>query len=288
LLNINFEKHRSRKRNILGLKNIRLVGEIVPKFQDEVNSIKKTFSILKLFAEQPELGITEIACLMGMAKGSVYRYVTTLKRIGLLEQNPGNEKYRPAVGLLEFSSLYVNHLDWPNVVRPFMNILSDKTGEDIFLAVLDKTNIVYVDKIEGKQLRLNSQIGFRRPAYCTATGKALLAGLSQQQLLELYKGKELMRFTEHTITSLNALLEELALIRKKGYSFDNEEYTPGIVGIAATFQGYNGEIVGSLAVSCTRIRIGNSEVEEEIAAMVIDICKEISRRLGWKGNNNLY
>jgi DNA-binding IclR family transcriptional regulator len=263
------------------------VGGIVPKFQDEVNSINKAFSILKLFAEQPELGITEIACLMGMVKGSVYRYVTTLKRIGLLEQNPENEKYRPAVGLLEFSSLYVNHLDWRGVVRPFMDILSAKTGEDIFLAVLDRTGIVYVDKIEGKQLRVNAQIGFRRPAHCTGTGKALLAGLGQQQLLELYKGEELREYTENTITSFNALLEELASIREKGYSFDNEEYLPGIVGVAATFQGYNGEIVGSLGVSCTKMKINNFEVEREIATMIVEICKEISRRLGWKGNNNL-
>jgi IclR family KDG regulon transcriptional repressor len=254
----------------------------MPNLKDEVNSVNKAFNILKLFHEHSELGITEISYMMGAAKGSVYRFITTLKRLGLLEQNPENEKYRPAVGLLELSSLYIGHLDWRAVVRPFMELLSEKTQEDIFLAVLDKANIVYVEKIEGKQmLRMVSQIGLQRPAHCTGTGKALLATLSKQQLLELYKGQELLRYTEHTITGFNALLEDLACIQKKGFAFDNEEYEPGVVAIASTFRGMKGETLGALSVSGPMIRIGE-EKADEIALMVTDVCKEISRRLGWK------
>jgi IclR family KDG regulon transcriptional repressor len=258
--------------------------------KDEVNSVNKAFSILKLFHEHSELGITEIAYLSGMAKGSIYRFITTFKRLGLLEQNPENEKYRPAVGLLELSSLYIGHLNWRAVARPFMDFLSEKTQEDIFLAVLDKVNIVYIDKIEGKQmLRMVSQIGLQRPAYCTGTGKALLADLNKQQLLELFKKQELQRYTEHTITSFSALLEEVALIRQRGFAFDNEEYEPGVVAIASTFKGMKGETLGALSVSGPKIRINGDKVNE-IARMVIDSCKEISRRLGWQEvrsyNNN--
>jgi len=250
--------------------------------QDEVNSVNKAFSILKLFQTQSELGITEMAYLMGMAKGSIYRFVTTLKRLGLLEQNPENEKYRPAVGLLELSSLYVAHLDWRAVVHPFMELLSERTQEDILLAVLDKSNIVYIDKIEGKQmLRMVPQIGLPRPAYCTGSGKALLAGLNQQQLLELYKGQELLHYTEHTITNFNALLEDLALIQKRGYAFDNEEFELGVVAVASPFRGMNGEALGALSVSGPCLRFGENKIDET-ATLVIDVCKEISRRLGWK------
>jgi IclR family transcriptional regulator, KDG regulon repressor len=249
---------------------------------DEVNSVNKAFNILKLFQKQPELGITEIAYLLGMAKGSVYRFVITLKRLGLLEQNSENDKYRPAVGLLELSSLYVGHLDWHSVTHPFMELLSEKTQEDILLAVLDKSNIVYIDKIEGKQmLRMVPQIGLPRPAHCTGTGKALLAGLNQQQLLELYKGQELIRYTEHTITSFNELLEDLSLIQKKGYAFDNEEFELGVVAIAATFRGMKGEALGAVSISGPRLRFSEDKINE-MAALVINICKEISRRLGWK------
>jgi IclR family KDG regulon transcriptional repressor len=254
--------------------------------QDEVNSVNKAFNILKLFQKQSELGITEIAYLLGMAKGSVYRFVTTLKKLGLLEQNPENEKYRPAVGLLELSSLYVGHLNWRAVTHPFMELLSDKTQEDILLAVLDKSNIVYIDKIEGKQmLRMVPQIGLPRPAHCTGTGKALLSGLNQQQLLELYKGQEFPRYTEHTITSFNELLADLALIQKRGYAFDNEEYELGVVAIASIFRGMKGETLGAVSVSGPRVRIGEDKVDE-IAAMVMDVCNEISRRLGWKEGQN--
>lgn len=256
--------------------------------QDEVNSVNKAFNILKLFQKQPELGITEIAYLLGMAKGSVYRFVTTLKRLGLLEQNPENEKYRPAVGLLELSSLYVGHLNWRAMIHPFMEILSEKTQEDILLAVLDKSNIVYIDKIEGKQmLRMVPQIGLPRPAHCTGTGKALLAGLEQQELLELYKGQELPRYTQHTITSLNVLLEELTLVQKRGYAFDNEEFELGVVAVASTFRGINGKTLGAISVSGPRLRFGADKIDE-IAMSILDVCNEISRRLGWKeGQTNI-
>jgi IclR family KDG regulon transcriptional repressor len=251
--------------------------------QDEVNSVNKAFNILKLFHEQSELGITEIAYLMGMAKGSVYRFVTTLKRLGLLEQNLENEKYKPAVGLLELSSLYVNRLDWNTIIHPFMEFLSDKTHEDILLAVRDRSNIVYIDKIEGKQmLRMVPQIGLPRPAHCTGSGKALLAGLNQQQLLDLYKGKELPRYTKYTITDFNKLLEDLALTKKRGYAVDDEEYELGVIAISTTIRGMNGEPLGAISVSGPKVRI-NEENVSEIATMVIDICKEISRRFGWKG-----
>lgn len=252
--------------------------------QDQVNSVNKAFDILKLFHKQPELGITEIARLMDMAKGSVYRFVTTLKKLGLLEQNPDNEKYRPAVGLLELSNLYMSHLDWRAVARPFMEFLSEKTHEDILLAVLDKLNIVYVDKIEGKQmLRMVSQIGPQRPAHCTGTGKVLLSMLDQEQLLELYSGYEIPQYTEYTITNLNDLFAELDMIRKRGYAFDNEEYELGVVAVGAAFQGMNGETLGALSVSGPSFRIKKEEKMDEIAGLVLDACNEISRRLGWKG-----
>lgn len=252
--------------------------------QDEVNSVNKAINILKLFHQQSELGITEISYLMDMAKGSVYRFVTTLKKHGLLEQNPENEKYRPSVGLLELSSLYVSHLDWRAVVRPFMEFLSEKTQEDIFLAVLDKANIVYVDKIEGKQmLRMVSQIGLQRPAHCTSTGKAMLAALSQEQLLELYKGREIPKYTNHTIPTLGALIEELEITRRRGYAYDCEEYEPGVVAIGAVFRGMKGETLGALGVSGPSLRIKEEKVQE-IAKWVMEACNEISRRLGWIEN----
>lgn len=248
----------------------------------EVTSVVKAFEILRLFRNHKELGVTEIALMLQSTKGSIYRFLSTLKSLGLLEQDSSNRKYRPAVGLLEFASLYTNQLEWHKLVRPFLEDLSDKTGEDIFLAVLDKTNIIYVDKINGKQmLRMESQIGLQRPAHCTGTGKALLADLDRSALLELYKERELVKYTDKTITCLDELLEHLDEVSKCGYAIDNGEYALGVIGIAATFRGIDGEAIGAISVSGPKFRINGKRVEQ-IVTWVVDATKEISRRLGYE------
>lgn len=249
-------------------------------YQDEVSSVIKGFRILSLFRNHDELGVTEIAQAMGMAKGSVYRFLTSLKRLGLLEQNPQNERYRPAVGLLELSSIYMAHLDWHGVVRPLIGALSVQIGETVHLAIREDTHVVYIDKIEGQQsLRMVSRIGLRRPAHCTGTGKAMLAALNDQEIWELYRGKELERCTQHTITDLEALVREIGLCRQRVYSVDAEENELGIICIGAAIRDQHGNAVAAISASGPTVRLCGLIVEE-IGQQVAATAREASRRLG--------
>lgn len=238
--------------------------------------------MLHLFRDRRELGVTEVAQAMEMAKGSAYRFLNTFKRLGLIEQDAESGRYRPAVGLLELSSLYVAHLEWQRVVHPLLEELTARSGETTHLAVREGTEVVYVDKIEGNQaLRMVTGIGIRRPACCTGTGKALLAALSGDEIRALYEGKELTKFTQYTLTRVDSLLEEIELCRKRGYSVDAEENELGIICVGASIHGQQGKAIAAISVSGPTIRLHGSRIEE-IGGMVIETANEASRRLGYR------
>ncbi len=247
-----------------------------------INAVVKGFNLLELFRGQDEMGVTEIADRMDMSKGQAHRFLSTFKTLGLVEKNPHTDRYRPSVGLLELSYLYLGNIEWQRTVRPFLEELSSKTDETVYLAILDKTKVVYVDEIESKQLlRLVSQVGLTRPAHCTGTGKALLSGITDAELQDLYRSVELTRYTRYTLTDLDKLLHELGLIRNRGYAVDNEEYELGVFAIGSLIKGAHGEPVAALSVSCPKVRVNAGRIDE-LASLVTEVCKKASKALGWR------
>src|SRR5690606_10655846 len=106
-------------------------------------------------------------------------------------------------------------------------------NETVQLSILDGTHNVYVAKFEAEHhLMLVSQVGSRLPAHATGLGKALLSGLDESELEQLYNRTNLERFTSRTITSLTELSAELELVRRRGYATDNGEYTIGVYCVA--------------------------------------------------------
>src|SRR6185312_13350906 len=111
--------------------------------------------------------------------------------------------------------------------------LYEATHETVHLGVLVGSHVLYIDKISGRYSSpVATQIGTRKPMYCTALGKAILA-FSPPELLASLLREPLTRYTAHTISTPEALLRELAEVRKAGVAYDREEYTLGITCVAA-------------------------------------------------------
>ena len=133
--------------------------------------------LLKAFSEeQVEIGISELAARLGVAKSTVHRLAVTLVADGLLEQNPDSGKYRLGIALFRLGSLVRRRMNVSNEARPLLRELREKVNETVHLAVLDGTEIMYVYNLESTQaIRMRSDVGVRKPAYCTAEGQAILA-----------------------------------------------------------------------------------------------------------------
>jgi DNA-binding IclR family transcriptional regulator len=246
-----------------------------------LSSVKKTFKVLEIFTpNQPELGVTEINRLLGVDKSSISRILITLTSAGFLERNSLNRKYRLGWKLVDLGnrvmSRYYNVRDYAS---PFMEELGKRINEIIHLSILDRNEIVYLEKKgEGQTLTVATKIGGRNPAHASAMGKVLLSGLSQDELAEILTHSPLQRFTSTTITEIPKLLKELEKVRKQGFAIDNEESFAGIRCVAAPIKDDKGKIIAAISATVPKQRMTKQrmvEIKKHIIGTVSLISNQI-------------
>ncbi len=220
------------------------------KSQDAVSSVMKVFGILQAISETPEIGITELSQRIMMPKSTVYRFIQTMKSLGYITQDGDNDKYSLTFKLFEIGSRVLQHVDLIKVADVKMRELSKLTKETTHLGIRDNDSIVYVHKIDSEyNLRMHSRIGRHNPLYSTAIGKVLLAWLPESETREILKNVEFKAHTQHTLTSIDAILNELAQVRQQGYSWDNEEMEEGLLCIGKPVYDRFGQVVAGLSLS---------------------------------------
>ena len=249
----------------------------------KVQSLDRAFDILELLSrEQHGLNLTEIGNRLDLHKSTVYRLLQALKERGYIDKS-AQGSYRLGMEFIELSSLYLNNLELKTEAQPILRELSSLSGNTAFLATLQESEVVYIDKMEThNSLRKYSIIGQRAPLYCTALGKSMLTGKTEEQIRSLYQERELKAFTERTIKSVDALVEEIEKIRRRGWSLDDEEYEQGLRCIGAPIRDYREEVIAAVSTSGYASVITRERVEE-IAGYVVKAARDISRRMGYRG-----
>lgn len=162
-----------------------------------------------------------------------------------------------------------------SAATPLMNDLQLRTGMVVHLAVLDRGDVVYLDKIGGRfASALPSKVGGRRRAYATAVGKSMLALVAPEQIDDLYP-KVLTRYTDHTIATRVTLHRELDRIRRsRGLAFDRQESVRGIACIGAAVRDASGPVAGiSLCGALSHAQF------KRLAPLVVPAAREASRIL---------
>jgi IclR family acetate operon transcriptional repressor len=203
-----------------------------------LNGSDRVLAILNLLGKFPDgVGLNELARLLNSPRSSVHRALGALRRAELVEQDH-NSRYRLGYGLLKLAFSYYEGLDEVGHIRPVLTTLAAEYGETTHYAILDRTEVVYLAKVHPATSRyqMTSVIGGRNPAYCTGVGKALLAYelKSRQSVTDFIEHHDppLIQHTKNTITTRDALHEEMTLIRQRGYALDREDYEEGINCIA--------------------------------------------------------
>lgn len=245
-----------------------------------LSSVTTAIRLLKAFSEsEEEIGVSALAQRLGVAKSTVHRLAVTLVAEGLLEQNPETERYRLGIGLFGLGTLVRRRMDLSNEARPYLFDLREKTHETILLGVPTDTEIMYVYNLESPHsLRMRSDIGVRRPGYCTAVGRAIFA-FAPEEMIGRLVAPPLAQRTPKTVTEPDALRTMLADVRLRGYAIEDEESEPGIRCIAAPVRGAGGVVVGALGIAGPTQRL-NLNALRALAAPLIEATAAISLRLG--------
>jgi DNA-binding IclR family transcriptional regulator len=248
-----------------------------------VQSLVRGVSILTAFSlERPDLTIGEIAQQVELPRSTVHRIVVNLVRLGLLTRDPRTDRYHLGLLLVELGAIAVGSVSLREKALPTMEQLAAQTSEAVFLAVLDLDWAVYVEKVEGRHnLRMTATIGRRAPLHCTATGKTLLAYLSETEIRRIAVATGLPRRTARTIIDVACLVGELELIRQRGYTIDDGESEDGLVGVAAPVRDVRGDVIAALAVAGPGPRL-TAERQPELATIVRAAADQISWALGYQ------
>jgi DNA-binding IclR family transcriptional regulator len=227
--------------------------------------------------------VTELSRELDINKSTVSKILSTLAAHRYLAQNHENRKYRLGLRLFELGSLVAYQMDLQKIALPYMEELNKKVQETVHLVVMDSFEIVYINKVESSQsLRIGTRVGGRLPAYCTGVGKVLLSALPPEELKQFLKKARLKRLTPYTITDPEKLKRELQQIRSHGYALDNEEFSEGLMCVAAPIFNYSQREIAAISISGPTNRIKEKKVEQLIS-LVKKTAQQISRQLGFHG-----
>src|SRR3954449_10493132 len=151
-------------------------------------SLERGLAVLALFkAGQPLMGVSEIGRALDLSRSTAHRYVSTLAALGYLRQDRETKRYRLGPRVLDLGFSAINSMDVREISAPHLQQLSDETGHTVNMAILDGTDVVYIERCRSarpgqSEIDLNLHVGSRLPAYCTAMGKAILAYLPDERL----------------------------------------------------------------------------------------------------------
>lgn len=253
-----------------------------------VKSLVKSLRLLKLYTSQRnEWGINDIVRELGYHKSSVQRIVDTLEAEGFLARIMAEKRiYRLGPEILFLGNVAEFNLDIKSVAHPVMTQLVDQVHETAYLCVVDQSQCLYLDKVESSQpIRTVHSLGQRNPMHCTGVGKALLSGMTNEEIDRVIAKRGLKKYTYHTITDRRRLFQEIERVRKEGVAYDNEELNTGVKCIAVPVFNRTGRVVASLSISGPAQRFMPDDVPR-LATRVKKAAEEISMKLGFLRENH--
>jgi DNA-binding IclR family transcriptional regulator len=245
-----------------------------------LSSVTSALLVLKVFSEdEAEIGISNLAKRLGLAKSTVHRLAVTLASEGFLEQNPDNGRYRLGLSLFSLGTLVRRRMDVSTQGLPLLGLLRDRTQEAVHLAILDQTDIMYLYNLESSQaISIRSYLGARKPAHCTAEGRVMLAFAAQNIVAKVVKSGLVAR-TPKTNTDPAVLLKSLEEARLGGYSIDDEESEVGMRGVAAPIRDISGRVIAAVGLAGPIQRVTKKELRGYVP-QVVSTADAISARLG--------
>jgi len=251
------------------------------RLRTPLSSVTNSLRLIKAFSEDEyEIGISDLAKRLGLAKSTVHRLASSLVGEGILEQNPRDGKYHLGLALFELGTMVRRKMDFTVEARPFLRTLMEKTGETVHLAILDHDSILYVITHESKQaLRMGSKVGTRVPVHSTAVGKVLLAFQPDEEI-ERIIALGLPQSTPNTIVDSGVLQRELAAVRSRNYATDDEESEIGLRAIAAPIRVDGGNVVAAVSIAGPVHRMAKKVLLGWVRELV-ESAEAISQRLGW-------
>ena len=246
-----------------------------------IMAVERALILLRYITDNEDgLSIREAGRNFGYSPATVQKIIGALKSQGYVVQDEITDRYHLGPEAVQLGLTALSRLDVRRAARPYLEELSRTSGETVFLAIARGNCVVYVDKVVSDQaLRMDAPVGADRPYNCTAVGKVLLAGMTSEEIEDLYDAGAFEQRTENSIFDLDAMHFEVEKVREQGWARDREEFDYGASCVAAPIYDHEGRLVAALTVSGPSTRI-NQDLDR-----IIELTKSrsgnVSKAMGY-------
>lgn len=218
-----------------------------------IKSVETAFEIVETLDTLEPAGVSQLADHLDMPASTVFIHLNTLVHVGYVVKE-GTE-YRRSLRFLQTGGDVRNKAEAAQLLQNTVKNIADHTGEIAGAAVEEcGQRIILFRSTGGMAAADDILVGSRTKMHWTSLGKAILAHLPKERVVEIVNCHGLPHGTEKTLSSRNALLKELETIRQQGYAMDDEEHLRGVRGIAVPILNIDREVIGSIGITGPRNR----------------------------------
>jgi DNA-binding IclR family transcriptional regulator len=245
-----------------------------------VGAVDKAMIVLEAMSRYDrDVPLAVLAEKVGFPKSTLVRLLRSMKRHGIVQQDPRTRRYRLGMALIRLGKAAERQFDLERIVRPFLAELSKSTGETASFAVLEGERAVYlVQVLSDSIIRGVPPIGAELDLHCTAVGKVLLTSFSEEQIESLIREHGLPRHTEKTIIDAESLRKELDRTRQKGYALDDEEAERGGRCIAAPVCDDRDRVIAAVSITGPTTRMRMDQIDN-LAAIARRVAEKVTEAL---------
>lgn len=251
--------------------------------KSSVKSARRVLGILELLGARADgLKFPQIADLLGLPKSSLHALLSTMHGLGWISFDDSTRTYRMGVRAWEAGQAYNQARDLALVADEHLRAARAALNETIQLGVLDRTEVLYIAKVDADQpFRLVSRAGMRLPAWATGLGKVLLAYLPIDELRQWMADVTFEAFTDKTVRDMEQLEQVLARIRAEGIGRDEGEHTAFVYCVAAPVRDKSGAVVAAMSCALPEPPHRRPGGYERLAEVISCHATGLSRSLGW-------
>lgn len=231
-------------------------------------TIVKGLRVLEAMSQNPELiALTGLAKECGISKSNVHRLLQTLEYCGYVFRDPTTRTYRPTLRQWEMGQRVYDRMSLPAIAGRHLAQLSAATEETVHLSVFDNDQVLYVDKAESSHsVRTYVSAGEREPAYCTCSGKAMLAYMPRD-IIQRIAG-QMTQFTDQTVKSATELDRQLSEVRQQGFAVTSGEYRSGVLGFARAIRSRTDRVIGAIGIAGPTERMQKFDTDRYVNALI--------------------
>lgn len=256
--------------------------EAAPKERGGIQSLERAFAILEEVARNIEgINVADLSKAVGLHNSTTFHLVKTMAHLGYISQVRDSKRYRIGSKLFTLAAGALEENSFLAVATPVLETLTGETGEAAHFAIRSGNSIVVIARTAGSGLlQMVDRNGGQRPAHGTALGKVLLSPLNDAQIRQFLGSGPLTKFTPKTIVEREALLREIAEVRRTGIAYDDGEFDEEVRCVAVPVFDFAGRVAGAVGISGAVWRLSLQSLQGK-AEQVREAARSISAQLGY-------